>query len=575
MTIYNKRKDKNPEETIINIKNILKSIGITNLNEIVHKRMINSNAIVSYTITLNDDFFFFSNGKSTNKYFALASAYGELIERIQNGYLIEYKAPDSKLVSISELKKNNIFDFFVNNNSKIEFLESICLNYSSYKNQNEKRIDVLPFFYLNSKSIKYLPISLIKFSSHSTGCCAGNTREEALIEGLCEIFERYVNKQTVISPHSYPEIPEKEYFQYNEIMDIIKYVKKLGISIKIKDASWNGKFPVVCVVLNKNNYEYIHFGCHPSLPIAIERALTETFQGVDLSNKNIIKKVFRNTKKPSNNILSAKIDNALYFRYIEPNKHFYSNIPDYEYNIKNWPNYDSINNSELLNIIIEKLSNENIDIFIRDVSFLGFSSYSIYIPKLMNIFEDKVPCSDFKKRYHYLKCNNLLSSTKNFETKYIMEIISLNEFLDFCQYNFHLNKEVSFHNISIYYLIGLILNKNYSSALVLLKSLKTSKKHKYILKIFELILISILSQKKREYIKQELESKFGTFITNIINDLVFNDNSFEKIIQNIKNRTIYNKSRISPYIKKNKLEISEKIMKRYSKNIPKQKNIFN
>ena len=81
--MYNTRyKDKNPIETVNNIKNILSKLGVR-----IEETEIES-GVGTYSTQIkgyyNDTFIGFSNGKGSTKEFALASGYAEFMERIQN-----------------------------------------------------------------------------------------------------------------------------------------------------------------------------------------------------------------------------------------------------------------------------------------------------------------------------------------------------------------------------------------------------------------------------------------------------------------------------------------------------------
>ena len=77
--MYIKHKDRSPEQTVKIAKSILSQWDIK-IKEEWH-----DSEIALYSVTLyieNTDFF--TNGKGTDKAYALASAYGEMMERIQN-----------------------------------------------------------------------------------------------------------------------------------------------------------------------------------------------------------------------------------------------------------------------------------------------------------------------------------------------------------------------------------------------------------------------------------------------------------------------------------------------------------
>jgi ribosomal protein S12 methylthiotransferase accessory factor len=534
--LYSKRKDELPENTVKKIKDILKNYGLDNLTETFFKRKVDFSSAYSFHISRKNDNFFYSNGKSTTKSYAMASAYGELIERIQNGYFVQYKAPDCKQISVDELIKSTALNYFVKDKYKEEYLDYI-IDLSTNYDKISNKIDVLPFGHFNSNTVEYLPISLIKFLSHSTGCCSGNTKYEALIEGLCEIFERYVNKTAVSEPISFPIIPRDIFMRYDEIAGIVNYIEKLGFSIEVYDASLDGKFPVVCICLRKGDREYYHFGSHPFLPIAIERSFTETFQGYDLSDDLCILKNFRKVNSKQNNNIASKIDNAIIGRYVEINKN--PNIkPTYHFKLSNWKYDENITNKELLKLLLDKLLERNYNIFIRDVSFLSYPSFQVIIPELMSYFNSDNLCSGVKQRFNYNKCSNILSC------KLDVDILH-SEFIDFCEYFFHLNncKITKIKNLEIYYLVALFNSIQIEKAQNILNLLQRSKKYSKIL------------------------NKKSTI------DFLKSETAFASVLKHLKKKNLFN---LTPKeeIKKQRNEISDKLFETYKSNIPNQKDII-
>ena len=83
---YN-RKDCTPRETIEKIKKILNSFSI----KVIEKRMINiNNSFYSVRVELRDFPGIGTNGKGITRDYALASAYGEFMERLQSFFLIKF-----------------------------------------------------------------------------------------------------------------------------------------------------------------------------------------------------------------------------------------------------------------------------------------------------------------------------------------------------------------------------------------------------------------------------------------------------------------------------------------------------
>ena len=229
---------------------------------------------------------------------------------------------------------------------------------------------------------------------------AGNTYEEAIVQGLCEIFERYAIKEILRKKIKIPEIPAQYYLKYEKIKKLIEYYEKIGFKIKVKDASLKKNIPVVCIQMEDfdNNTIILSFGSHLCLPVAIERALTEIIQcrDFDIMKKTLFtydrryysEKYFEYLLKDDiNQLITALTGKKLVF---EKNKFleelFETDTPDYNFSKEVWINPTGIqNNKQLLKLLLNKTQKlTKYDIYIRDSSFLGFPCVYIYIPKISN-----------------------------------------------------------------------------------------------------------------------------------------------------------------------------------------------
>ena len=82
-----------------------------------------------------------------------------------------------------------------------------------------------------------------------------------------------------------PVIEEQEYINYEDIVKIISFYKKIGIKIQVRDASLGEGWPAVCVVfINPVGKYTMKYAASMNFPVAIERCLTEFAQCQDLVN---------------------------------------------------------------------------------------------------------------------------------------------------------------------------------------------------------------------------------------------------------------------------------------------------
>lgn len=577
--LYDKKKDSDTKNTVENIKSILKNVGIENLEESYIERIINDHVTESVFLRWNNDMTVTSNGKGTNFDYARASAYGEFIERLENGNLFNTAAPDMIKITPAEVEQSKILDVWFNeSDDKIlkykKIAVDVCCNYANYYNsENEKTAELLPFYNLNKNEVSYISPHLLQYVGGFTGSCAGNTPYEALVEGLSEVFERHVVRKSIMEIISFPDIPEEIYVKYESIKKIVDYCKKLGFKVIVKDASLGKKYPVACAVLideNTNGY-YVWFGAHPSLPIAIERCFTEIFQGVDFSNKKLVQSLFKFNGKSNNLIPFAKCDNAFNHRFLEVNSEFFTKTPEYSFNYSDWEDNENLSNEQLLKNMIKILTDSNMDVFIRDVSFLKFPAYMICVPALISTLINIDSNSGIDLRNNYYKCVRVMGENLPID-------LTPDEVLDFFKYAFHLNMSMreDYKNFEIVYVITLLKQKKYKSALNTLQQLAKSRKYSKYLKMFLFLQDYInlqINNSLNDISVKDLYAKYGKYFSEKIINIFDKDDSFINAVNQLKKWKLYSLKHINSESLVKKTEISKNIQECYNKNIPNQMKI--
>lgn len=391
--LYSILKDDKPKNTVKRIQKIIKNLNI-NLEEIFYIDNDKSSP-VSLRLTIKNNWFIGTNGKGTCRENALASAYAEFIERLQNLFLFDdynnlvWILPDK--VQVEKIIK------YDNKNIKKYFQKKI----SAYLNlKDNKIIDdeffLLPFYSVKEQKICNIPYNILARTKGSNGMAAGNTMEEAIVQGLSEVCERYALKKIFTKNLALPDIPEEQYLKYKNIKRIVKYFENNGYKIYVKDASLGGKIPVVCTIIEDKKYNIFcpSFGAHPSLAVAIERTLTEFTQGIMLSKfrkYNFIgysyyskeKLKYTNTK----NIYKALFMHKIAFAKTKKLENiFFSDKFSYPFSKDTWIwENRTYTNKELLDTIFCKISKISDDIYIRNVSFLGFPTVDIFIPDITDL----------------------------------------------------------------------------------------------------------------------------------------------------------------------------------------------
>ncbi len=202
----------------------------------------------------------FTNGKGASKKAALASALGEYFERLSTNYFfadfylgqqiaegdfVHY--PNEKWFPIpadNSLPKGILDErthAFYNPEQELTASDLIDLQ----SGNSDRGICALPFTRQSDQQTVYIPMNIIGNLYVSNGMSAGNTANEARVQGLSEVFERYVKNRIIAESISLPEIP-----------------------------SANG----TC---------FASFGAHPDFGVALERTVTELLQGRGLKDLDV------------------------------------------------------------------------------------------------------------------------------------------------------------------------------------------------------------------------------------------------------------------------------------------------
>ena len=404
-------KDAPPQETIRRIKEILTSLGIKT------REMFYDVENLFYSCRIEIDNYGLeslgvgTNGKGMTREYALASGYAELMERLQNKFLINEamrhssKIPNGKLMTFRFFPDESIQQYYLRDYFK--HINNLFPNYDT--NSAESSCDLLiapyckwgytdsgwgptsqmewlglPFarFTKESHYIDEVPIILARANS-STGLCAGNTPDEAILQGINEIFERYVLQRIYLDNITPPSFPIN-YFEGTQIAQHLKELKSHGYIYDIKDMSLGKGLPVVGIILTNtlNGTTMFRLGADLSPEIALERCLTEIYQGRT-------KEEYMFIEYPIHGIADMKNDHNLRNNeYLKSLKDGTGMLPPSVFMEK--PSYDfsepvmtrSGDSRTDLHHVFEFLFERGYDILIRDNSFLGFCAYQIIIPGL-------------------------------------------------------------------------------------------------------------------------------------------------------------------------------------------------
>ncbi|WIV11348.1 YcaO-like family protein [Proteiniborus sp. MB09-C3] len=309
-------KDAEPMDTINKIQNIFQSIGIS-LNEIILEPI---DGIFSVIINVSNTSIS-ANGKGTSIEFAKASAYAELIERLQN--FLHFRLCD---IHALESKINYKFfkdDYYIKSEddvnmikkwTKLVFDNQVAKKlYDYFYSSDQPRSRLLSRFScrFDESNVIYIPYTLLDYYYGSNGMASGNTFNEALVQAYSEVIERYIAKNIVLKSlikYIYNITPVIS----NRFHDIDNYVKILNdynIDVVFLDCSQQNIFPVIGVLyIDRISMRYfLNFGCHPDLHTAITRSLSEFLQGSNINELNDMTPFYSNFDDIDKNINISSI----------------------------------------------------------------------------------------------------------------------------------------------------------------------------------------------------------------------------------------------------------------------------
>lgn len=409
-----KYKQQSPENTINTIRNILHNKGVFLKETSFKNDGMNSCrlSIISHSLESLD---IGTNGKGMSYLYALASGYAEFLERLQNDMLLTHSV-FRFLYERSRLKSNQAsnFDVFINKNGLYpEFvhscdekwvpLEEVITVYGQTIRQmlsipdeedlnqtlqailGKKQVVMVPFYSTKEQKEILFPIDLALISDGSNGMCAGNTPQEAILQGLCEIFERYAIKRLFFERLTPPTIPDS-YFQGTEIFHRMQILKKSrGYDFVIKDCSLGLGLPVIGLLTvdkRRNAYNF-KLGADFVYTTALERCFTELYQ----SRVGSITVPFLYVDDTLSDDDTRK-QHEEYMKIVKNGtgqwpKEIFSGVSSYHFSGFNscYGTDDALDIRHSVDLV-ERLGSS---VLIRDNSFLGFPTYNIVAPGISNI----------------------------------------------------------------------------------------------------------------------------------------------------------------------------------------------
>ncbi|MBD3351615.1 MAG: hypothetical protein GF364_09030 [Candidatus Lokiarchaeota archaeon] len=338
--------------------------------------------------------YFLTAGKGVSIEAALCSGYGEAMERIQNLILRSanrYKTQmtaafkNKREVSKTDLQLNAEFTELLRKNSAGP-ISADCTGHANFA-YNEKYHEYLDM--LNPGNTVWIRRGI---NLSTTGMAAGNSYEEAFVQAVSEIVERYCAVEVLRNQRQLPTLPKS--ILNNRLQGIIAEIESQGIKVYIKDASLLS-IPTIAVLFDLGTKTIgekylVKFGAGSSIDVAAERCITEALQNThDLTTNSIIQRHFTRMTEalyklfPMNRLVSVQDFYVDFFgrkgffsseflqflRIGAPVGHFYKE-------------FESNNLKDECDYLIRLFKERNYRVYLQDLNFLEYPTIKVFIPEL-------------------------------------------------------------------------------------------------------------------------------------------------------------------------------------------------
>ncbi|WPU63814.1 30S ribosomal protein S12 methylthiotransferase accessory factor YcaO [Peredibacter starrii] len=432
-------KDAALEDTISRLKGLLLDWGF----DVEEASWLNPVPNV-WSVHIRDRYcpYLFTNGKGTSKEAALASALGEFFERLNcnyffaDYYLGEQVAnsefvhyPQEKWFPFTEsmpkgLMNESLWKFYDSDND-LRPVDLVDTNSGNI----ERGICALPYTQVADGKTYYIPMNIVGNLYVSNGMSAGNTKTEARVQALSEIFERSIKHQILSEGISLPNIPEEVLNRYPKVVEAIRELETHGFPIICKDASMGGKYPVISVTLlnPKEGTAFASFGAHPKFEVALERTLTELLQGRRLDQLNVFSppSFELDDVKDHLNIEAHFIDSSGLIHW-----NFFKETPDFPFSDWNFGGATTESEYQALIGIFHEMEK---DVYIMDFEHLKVYGCRIHVPGVSEIYpaidltwDNNNSCNSIREKIlscHELSQDELIELHNEIENKGLEDML--------------------------------------------------------------------------------------------------------------------------------------------------------
>lgn len=272
-----------PEETVKKVFNLLSNCDLDILQKIIRANTYKFDIPV-YLAKGGVDFISVVNnsshtwGKGVTHAQAQASALMELIERF-SAFSYSYFSDSDKNIFYSY---NEIKDKVPDIKYLFPLLTHVKDEESVFKELSNIPLHWTMSYNLTKQKFCFMPL-IFNDITGSNGLAAGNTIEEAIFHGICEIIERHVFSKIELEKIITPEI-DIESIKHPLFLSLIEKFNSIKMDLIFKDFTLDLEIPTIAAIgrykdgIDKHNWRYIGVGTHTDPLKAIFRALTELVQ---------------------------------------------------------------------------------------------------------------------------------------------------------------------------------------------------------------------------------------------------------------------------------------------------------
>ena len=387
-----KGKDRDLESSIHSMLSRLKALGF----DIEEASWLNPVPNV-YSVHIRDRHcgLMFTNGKGASHKACLASALGEFFERLSCNYFFADFYLGEEFSGGEFVHYPDERWFRPNGDAMpVGLLDDKLWNYYDPENQlkpdqlfdtnsgtGQRGICALPYQRQRDGHTVWFPVNVIGNIYVSNGMSAGNTANEARVQALSEVFERYVKNRIIADGICLPEVPREVIERFPGIVAAIDELQQHGYHLRVADASLGGRFPVMSVTLinPKNGSVFASFGAHPCFEVALERSVTELLQGRGLDQRDGFQQPSFDLDEVADhhNLESHFIDSSGLIAY-----DFFRRTPDHVF--VDWE-HDASTHDEFA-YLCDVIHGLDFDIFISEYRHLDMYACRIIVPGMSDIY---------------------------------------------------------------------------------------------------------------------------------------------------------------------------------------------